>query len=158
MFRFTTLWKMINTYPSSCRWGYIGFTPSVHPSVPPSHIPCPLCSAYSSDWIHFIFIYVIKLLQKVCRMQGFLQNFKLWIFSNFLKFVSLTLSVLTWDVMWIASMGNHGAVGGISERRLSSCSSYDGSVSYWISIHINSLWTSDTIQRHRWGYLRTQAF
>ena len=36
--------------------GYIGFTPSVRPSVHPSRIPRPLCSAYSSSWIHFIFI------------------------------------------------------------------------------------------------------
>ena len=50
--------------------GYIGFTLSVHPSVRlsihPSRIPCPLCSAYSSGWIRFIFIHLIKQLQKVC--------------------------------------------------------------------------------------------
>ena len=28
------------------------------------------------------------------------------------------------DLMWITSMANHGAVGGISERRRSSCSSF----------------------------------
>ena len=28
---------------------------SVRPSVRPSRIPCPLCSFYSSGWIHFIF-------------------------------------------------------------------------------------------------------
>ena len=44
---------------------YIGFTPSVRPSVP---IPCPLGSACSSGWIHFIFIHLIKQLQKVCRV------------------------------------------------------------------------------------------
>ena len=65
----------------SC-WGYIGFTPSVrlsvHPSVPrPSRIPCPLCSFYSSGWIHFIFMHLIKQLQKVCRVQSFLQNLKI---------------------------------------------------------------------------------
>ena len=36
---------------------------------------------------------------------------------------SVRLSVLTWALMWITSMGNHGAAGGISERRHSSCSS-----------------------------------
>ena len=40
--------------------------PSVRLSVRPSRIPCPLCSAYSSGWIHFIFIHHIKQLQKVC--------------------------------------------------------------------------------------------
>ena len=54
--------------------GYIGFTPSVRPSVPrPSRIPCPLCSFYSSGWIRFIFIHLIKQLQKVCRVQNFLK-------------------------------------------------------------------------------------
>ena len=33
---------------------------SVRLSVRPSCIPCPLCSAYSSGWIHFIFIHLIK--------------------------------------------------------------------------------------------------
>ena len=41
---------------------------SLRPSVRPSRIPCPLCSAYSSAWIHFIFIHLIKLLQKVCHV------------------------------------------------------------------------------------------
>ena len=30
---------------------------------------------------------------------------------------------MTWDLMLITSMGNHGAAGDISERRCSSCSS-----------------------------------
>ena len=38
---------------------------SVSQSVHPSRIPCPLCSAYSSRGIHFIFIHLIKQLQKV---------------------------------------------------------------------------------------------
>ena len=43
----------------------------------------------------------------------------------FFPFFSIcTCLVLTWDLMWITSMGNHVAVGGISERRHSSCSSY----------------------------------
>ena len=57
-------------YPIAQRscWGYIGFTPSVHPSVRSAGIPCPLCSACSSGWIHFIFIHLIKHLQKLCRV------------------------------------------------------------------------------------------
>ena len=31
---------------------------------------------------------------------------------------------MTWDLMWITSMGNHGAAGGISDRRRSSYSSW----------------------------------
>ena len=75
----------------SC-WGCI--LVSLRPSVRPSHIPCPLCSAYSSDWIHFIFIHLIKQLQKVCHVGSFVQNFKIWIFGNFLKFVTVLCLVL----------------------------------------------------------------
>ena len=58
--------------------GYIGFTLSVRSktSVCPSHVPCPLCSAYGSSQIHFIFTYLIKQLRKVCGLLRFLQNYK----------------------------------------------------------------------------------
>ena len=110
----------------SC-WGgiLVSVRPSVRLSVRPSRIPCPLCNAYSSGWIHFIYTRLIKQLQKVCRMYSFLQNLKIWIFGNFLKFVTLTLSCFHLDLMWISSVGNHGAAGGISERR---CSSYYSSL------------------------------
>ena len=47
--------------------GYIGFTPSVRPSICPSirlsvlqsRIPCSLCSACNSGWIHFIFTHLL---------------------------------------------------------------------------------------------------
>ena len=42
---------------------------------------------------------------------------------NISKFVTLTLSCFDWDLVWITSMGNHGAAEGISECRRSSCSS-----------------------------------
>ena len=71
--------------------GYIGFTLSVRPS----RITCPLCSAYSSGWIHFIFTHLIKQLQKVCCVSKFLAKFQNLNFGG----------------------------GGISERRRSSCSS-----------------------------------
>ena len=38
--------------------------PFVRPSVHLSHILCPLCSAYSSGWIHFILIHLIRQLQR----------------------------------------------------------------------------------------------
>ena len=55
-------------YPSHNKvlGGYTGFSPSVRPSIRPSRIPCLLCSAYSSGWIHFIFVHLIKQLQSVC--------------------------------------------------------------------------------------------
>ena len=45
-----------------------GILVSLRPSVRPSRIPCSLCSTYSSGWIHFILIHLIKRLQKVCRV------------------------------------------------------------------------------------------
>ena len=58
------LWCFIIPPTQQSCWGYIGFTPTVCPSC----IPCPLCIAYSSDWIHFIFIHLIKQLRKVCSV------------------------------------------------------------------------------------------
>ena len=49
----------------SC-WGLYWFH-SVRP-VRLSRIPCPLCSAYSFGWIHFIFTHLINQLQKVCHI------------------------------------------------------------------------------------------
>ena len=40
-----------------------------------------------------------------------MQNFKFWIFGNFLKFVTLTSSCFTRDLMWITNMGSHGRWG-----------------------------------------------
>ena len=62
----------------SC-WGVYWFhsvRPSVRLSVRPSRIPRPLCSAYSSGWIHFIFIHLIKQLQKVCRVSYQISKFE----------------------------------------------------------------------------------
>ena len=56
-----------------------GILVSLRPSVRPSRIPCLLCSAYSSGWIHFIFKHLIKQLWKVYR---FLQNLNFWQFKN----------------------------------------------------------------------------
>ena len=72
----------------SC-WGVYWFHSlrrSVRLSIRPSRIPCPLWSTYSFGCIHFISIHLIKQLQKVCCMQSFLRNSKIWIF------VALTLS------------------------------------------------------------------
>ena len=60
---FWVYWLIIQR---SCRGVY--WFHSVRPSVHPSRIPCPLCSTYSSGLIHFIFIHLIKQLQKVCRV------------------------------------------------------------------------------------------
>ena len=81
-------------------WG--GILVSLHPSVCSSRIPCPLCSAHSSGWIHFIFVHLIKQLQKVCRVYSCMENFKIWIFGKFFKFVTLT--VFFWLGIWCESL------------------------------------------------------
>ena len=94
---------------------------SIHPSVHLSRIPCPLCRAYSSGWIHLIFLHLIKQLQKVGCVQSFVQNLN---FCQFLKICNFDF-VLFWHGIWCESLvgGNHGVAGGISECRRSSCSS-----------------------------------
>ena len=47
-----------------------GILVSLRPSVHPSRILCPLCSAYNSGWIHFIFIHLIKQLHKMYRVKS----------------------------------------------------------------------------------------
>ena len=100
--------------------GYTGFTSSVRLAGRLWTKPCPLCIFHNTCRIHFIFAHIIKWLQKVCRV--LLQNYKIWIFGKFFEFVTLTLFFMTWDLIWITSIGNRGG-GGISERRRSSCSS-----------------------------------
>ena len=84
--------------------------PSVCPSVRPASVPrlsrisCPLCSFYSSGWFHFIFIHLIKQLQKVCRVQSFMQNLKFWQFFKICNFDF----VLFWLGIWCVIMGQRG--------------------------------------------------
>ena len=52
----------------SC-WGYIGFSPSVRPSVRLSRLPCPLCNICSSGWILSILATNDHYYERVCRTQ-----------------------------------------------------------------------------------------
>ena len=52
---------------SSLYISYIGFTPSVRPSVRPSRLPCPLCNIYSSGWILSILATNDHYHERVCR-------------------------------------------------------------------------------------------
>ena len=70
-------------------------------SVRPSRKPCPLCSTSSFGWIHLIYIHLIKQLL----------NSKIWIFGNFLNFVTLSCFklcnfdfVLFWLGIWCESL------------------------------------------------------
>ena len=55
--------------------------------------------------------------------------------------------------MWITSMGNHGAAGGISERRCSSCSSFICVMvvlkSRVLKLHYLYYWRHDSLQHHK---------
>ena len=77
--------------------------PSVRLSVCSSRIPCPLCRAYSSGWIHFILIHLIKQLQKVCCMWSFFQKLQNLNFWQFLKICNFDL-VLFWLGIWCESL------------------------------------------------------
>ena len=61
-----------------------GIFVSLHPSVLLSRIPCPLCSAYSTGWIHFIFIHLIKQLSNnfrrcvACKVSCETSKFEFW--------------------------------------------------------------------------------
>ena len=88
-------------------WGGIfGFTPSVRLSVRPSilHPVSPLCSTYSSGWIHS-YLYILSSNFRRC-VACFLQNFKTWIFCNFFKFVTLSwdLTFFFWLGIWCESL------------------------------------------------------
>ena len=73
---------------------------SVRPSVRPSRIPCPLCSSYSSGWIYFIFIHLIKQLQKVCLVESFFQHLNFWQFFK----ICIFYLVLSWLGIWCESL------------------------------------------------------
>ena len=82
--------------------------------------PCPLCIFHNTCPIHFICAHLIKQLQKVYHVQRLLQNLNFWQIFGICNFDCL---FMTWDLMWITSMGNPGAAGDISECGHSSCSS-----------------------------------
>ena len=73
---------------------------------------CSLCIFNNSRQIHFIFTYLIKQFQKVCLVQGVFSKYKN---LNFWLWLCL---VLTWDAIWIDSMGNHRAAGGILKMQV----------------------------------------
>ena len=94
---------------------------------------CPLCIFNNTCWIHLIFIHLIKQHQKVCCELRFWQNYKIWIFGNFLDLqVSLCpfLFMIQYHSMVWVIMGGGGGGGVFSECRRSSCSSFWWSV-YW---------------------------
>ena len=106
----------------------VSLCPSVCPSIcRPSHIRpasyvCSVPLTVLVGSISYLYILPSNFRRSVtfkvsCKISKF--TF-LAICLNFLLWLHL---VLTWDLMWITSMGNHGVAGGISEWWCSSCSS-----------------------------------
>ena len=56
-------------YTTVIYWEYIGFTPSVCPSVRLSRLLCPLCNIYSSGWILSILATNDHYHERVCHTQ-----------------------------------------------------------------------------------------
>ena len=121
-------WKLLYFYSyfiKGCSWwslchytpshnevvgGYIGFTPSVCPSVHPSRIPCALCSAYSSGWIHIYTSYQATSEDVSCvKFLAKFKNLNFWQFflnCNF-HFVFFWLGIWCESLVWII-MGQQG--------------------------------------------------
>ena len=74
-----------------------------------SHISCRLCNAYSSGWIHFIFISSNFRRCVTCKVYCKVSKFEF--LAIFLILYLWLCLVLTGDLMWITSIGNHGATG-----------------------------------------------
>ena len=121
---------------------YIGFTPSIRPSVCPCVRPAsrvrsvaPTVLVGSIWYLHILSSNFSKCV--MCKVSCKIGKFEfLAIFQNLQLWLCL---VLTWDLMWITSMGNHGGGGGgISERRRSSCSGLIWGP--WIIANVSNWW------------------
>ena len=112
--RWTLLWWQFHAYPISSvdrldvqpillyhnkvvGW-YIGFTLSVHLSGPPSARPaCRVCSV-APTVLNGIISYLYILSSNFRRCVACKLVSKIWIWGNFLKFITLTLSCF--DLLW----------------------------------------------------------
>ena len=136
-------WTVVPLALTKLKGGYTGFTSTVRLSIRLSiHLrteSCLLCNFHNIKWIHFMFTYLIKHLQKVCRMLSWLQHFKIWIFGNFFQICNFNF-VLFWLGIWNESIVRvmMGWRGIFSKCRHSSCSSFIVSVLLlFITSHIN---------------------
>ena len=105
--------------------GYTGFTPSIPPSVRlsvrPSRMPCPLSNIYSYGWILFILGPDDHYHERVCgapwplTLTYIIKVIRPWLWKSCLLcnvFSSRSIIFLTWDPIWLNSVGNHGGGGG----------------------------------------------
>ena len=119
-------WSTISSFiispaPWSCWRASEGILVSLHPSV---RLASRVRSIAATVLVGSIsYLYILQATSEGVLRVKFLAKFQFY-FGNILKFVTWLCLVLTWDLMRITSMGNHGAARGISERSRSSCSSY----------------------------------
>ena len=112
--------------PAQRSWrGYTGFAVSICPSVRLWTESCSLCIFHNTRRIHFIFTHLFKQLQKVFGVYSFykIKNLKfcqILYICNF-DFVPFWLGIQYDSIVWVI-MRRRGIS---SERRRSSCSSYD---------------------------------
>ena len=117
-------------YSTMLKEGYTGITlsacPSIHPSVHLSGClwteSCLLCIFNNTCWILFIFITLSSTFQICVSCKGvyfffvFFVFFKIPKFDFWGNFINLQLwlcLVVTWDPIWINSMGNHQVIVGV---------------------------------------------
>ena len=111
----------------SC-WGVYWFhsvrlsvRPSVHPSVRPTSHVRSVASAVLVGSISYLYILSSNFRRCVaCKVSCQISKFEVLAIFKICNFDFVFY--LTWDLMWITSMGNHGAAGGISECSRSSFS------------------------------------
>ena len=90
------LYQLLN----KVKGGYTGFT--LYVCLPVRCLwteSCLIFIFHNTRRIHLIFTHLINQLQKVCHVLSFVKNSDIFIFGNFFKFASLTLSCV--HVMWM---------------------------------------------------------
>ena len=108
------------------------FRPSVRPSICPTSRVRSVAPTVLVGSIAYSYI-LSSNFRRCVGYKVFFAKFKNLNFWHFFLNLWLWLCLLlTWDLMWITSMGNHGAAGGISECRRSSCSSFNRSQGIWL--------------------------
>ena len=109
-----TIWchtNWLSLYPLSMKLKG-GILVSPCPSIRLWTESCPLCIFHNIHRIHFIFTHLIKQLQKVCHVLSFFPILKKFeVLVNSLNLQLWLCLVMTWDPIWIDSMGNHGRRG-----------------------------------------------
>ena len=104
-------------FHSVCLSVRLSFRPSIRPASP-VHSVAPTVLDESISYLCIL----SSNLRRCAACQVYCKISKLEFLAISLNLYLWLCLLLTWHLMWITSMGNHGAAGGISEHRRSSCS------------------------------------